>query len=140
MDAQSPLLPTLRAAIDRLIPADDFPSASQADVDGFILALFAGDRREDADQLESGLASLDAEARSEGGKSFAALSNALQDEILDRVERGVTHTAWAYPPMQFFRLLLNVTAEGYFHDPSGGGNRGTISWTMLGYDPGANRP
>jgi gluconate 2-dehydrogenase gamma chain len=47
---------------------------------------------------------------------------------------------WNTPAASFFEMLLNLTAEGYFSDPANGGNRDALSWKMIGYDPGANRP
>jgi hypothetical protein len=137
---QPNLLPTLRAAIDRIIPADEFPSATQSDVDQFIVALLAGDRKNDATFFESGLSSLDAEAKALGDKSFGGSSTEIQDQILKLVERGQTGIKWPISPNQFFDLLLNLTAEGYFSDPGNGGNKDAASWAMVGYDPGANRP
>ena len=131
---------TMRAAIDRIIPEDDFPSASQADVDRFILALLAGDRKGDAEMFEAGLGALDAEAQMDGEKSFADASAAVQDQILERIQQGRTRGEWKTSPAQFFEMLLNLTAEGYFSDPRNGGNRNEVSWAMVGYDPGANRP
>jgi hypothetical protein len=131
---------TLRAAIDRIIPADDFPSASQAGVDHFIVALLAGDRKNDAEVFDAGLAALDAEAQIAEEKSFADCPGTIQDQILERVQQGLTRAQWKAPATQFVDMLLNLTAEGYFSDPANGGNRNAVSWSMVGYDPGANRP
>lgn len=140
MDKLDNRLRTMRAAIDRIIPADDFPSASEAGVDAFIVALLGGDRKDDAPAFGAGLDGLDAEALALGGKCFADCSSTVQDQILKRVEGGSMPTAWPVSPVKFFDLLLNLTAEGYFSDPANGGNRDAVSWKMVGYDPGANRP
>jgi hypothetical protein len=140
VSTDSDKMPTLRAAIDRIIPEDDFPSASQAGVDIYITRLLGGDRKSDALLFFSGVAELDTEAKADGEKSFAECSAAVQDQILERVQAGTTHTAWHVSSIRFFDMLLNLTAEGYFSDPANGGNRDAISWKMVGYDPGANRP
>jgi hypothetical protein len=137
---QNNQLPTLRAAIDRIIPADDFPSATQAGVDRYILAIFDRDRKPDALLFNEGLFALDEEAKIDGAISFDQSSTSIQDQILDRVQQGITRAVWKSSAAAFFDLLLNLTAEGYFSDPANGGNRDAISWKMVGYDPGANRP
>jgi hypothetical protein len=122
---------TLAAAIDRLIPADDWPSATAAGVLRFLQELFDGDRAVDADRLTAGLDALDAGAVAWHGVGFAALDAAAQDAALADAEadpvRGV-----------FFRMLLDVTAEGYYADTAGG--RVPASWAMIGYSAGLNRP
>jgi hypothetical protein len=140
MDSEGDQLRTLRAAIDRIIPADDFPSASQAGVDRFIVALLKGDRKGDAQAFDAGLAGLDAEAQAQCGKTFADCASGVQDEILTRVEAGAPQAQWKTQANRFFEMLLNLTAEGYFSDPANGGNRDALSWKMVGYDPGANEP
>ena len=37
---------------------------------------------------------------------------------------------------EFFELMLQNTMEGFFADPLYGGNRGMVSWKMIGF-PGA---
>ena len=122
---------TLAVAIDRLIPADDWPSATGAGVLRFVQDLFDGDRAIDADRFADGLDRLDADAVARHGVTFAALEDAAQDAILARAEADVERAS-------FFELLLNVTAEGYYADTAGG--RIPPSWEWIGYDPGANRP
>ena len=129
---------TLTAAIDRLIPADDWPSASQAGVGRFLLDLFDTDRSCDADQLIAGLDGLDAESMARFEKAFVDTTPGQQDEILAAVEAAGVRAAWATPPAPFFQLLLNVTSEGYYGDTAN--HHIPPSWKMIGYDIGANRP
>ncbi len=118
---------TLAAAVDRMIPADRWASATGAGVLRFLAELFDGDRAGDAGRLAAGLDGLDADAVGRHARPFADLDGARQDEVLAAAEGG-----------PFFDLLLNVTAEGYYADTAGG--RVPASWGMVGYDPGANRP
>jgi gluconate 2-dehydrogenase gamma chain len=57
---------------------------------------------------------------------------------LKRLEAGGKDLA-GVPGDLFFEHLWEVTLEGYFSDPVYGGNRGLISWRMIGF-PGASRP
>ena len=77
----------------------------------------------------------DAEAAARFGQSFASLTPNYQDEILAAVETGKVAAAWNTSPGEFFRLLVELTAEGYYSDPSSGGNRDRVSWKMVGFDP-----
>jgi gluconate 2-dehydrogenase gamma chain len=54
---------------------------------------------------------------------------------LKRLEAGGKDLA-GVPGDLFFEHLWEVTLEGYFSDPVYGGNRGLISWRMIGF-PGA---
>jgi hypothetical protein len=31
-------------------------------------------------------------------------------------------------------MLVHTTVEGYYSDPQQGGNRGAISWVMIGFE------
>ncbi|WP_367716619.1 gluconate 2-dehydrogenase subunit 3 family protein [Nitratireductor sp. GISD-1A_MAKvit] len=147
------------AAVDRLIPADDFPSASQLGVVDFIDHQLAGSYgRGDIFYLqEPFLEGTDSQgyqsrapswlyrraireiegaiASNHDGKSFAELDEATQDSILTDLENGdlALPTASA---STFFSLLLQNTKEGYFGDPIHGGNRDMEAWRMIGF-PGA---
>jgi hypothetical protein len=111
----------LRAVLDRIIPADEFPGACAAGVDRFVVALWdAGLIREKLEILE-GLRDLDDRA---GGK-FEALSEAGQDRVLEEISDRV-----------WFAKLCELAAEGFYSDPANGANPDAISWTMIGYRPG----
>jgi hypothetical protein len=121
-----PQLAAVMAAIDRIIPEDDFPSASQAGVDRFLLRLLAGDGRRDAEAIRAGLDALNGQARGD----FAGLEISAQDALLAAFEHH------AEPQIrEFFRRLVEMTQEGYYADPENGGNRRAASWKMVGYDP-----
>jgi hypothetical protein len=126
---------TLAAAIDRIIPEDDYLGAFAAEAGDYIERILAGDLKHRASGFAEGLASLDAEANARFGQGFALLTAANQDTILSAVESGVVTTVWQTAPREFFRLLLELTAEGYYSDPGSGGNRGGVSWKMVGFDP-----
>lgn len=134
-----PLPPTslsaLRAALDRIIPRDEFPGATDAGADGYILRQLAGDCVLELPLIRDGLTCLDAEARATGATSFASLGEKEQDALLAAIERGEVRTIWSVAPIAWFARLVELTAEGYYADPGNGGNRGGVAWKMLGYDP-----
>lgn len=114
-------LQELRAVLDRIIPADDFPCATVAGVDRFIVDLWDAGLIEQKEEILRGLADLD---RAAGGL-FQSLSEAEQDRHLHEVSRS----SW-------FSKLCELAAEGYYSDPDNGANPEAISWRMIGYRPG----
>jgi hypothetical protein len=118
---------TLRATIDRIIPADDFPSASQAGGMRFIDRLFRSDLAHRVDELRELLDAIDAAAQTTHRRSFESLNPTEQDALLQAIERSTAgrHFAW----------LVEVVNEGYYADPGNGGNDGAVSWKMVGYEP-----
>jgi len=123
----------LRSAMDRIVPADDFPSASQADVEGYFRRQFGADLQALVSLYSVGLSALDEEARKVSGVGFVELSPSEQDALLEKIERGETQTVWPEAPQVFFQRLVNHVMEGYYADPENGGNRGAVSWKMVGF-------
>jgi hypothetical protein len=129
----APQLATLRALVNRIIPADEFPGGWEGGVEGYLRRQFAGDLRPFGETYRAALDALDAEARAAGGP-FVALSPAEQDRLLARVEQGDVATPWAVDPAAFFRMAVAHVAEGYYSDPGNGGNRNGAAWRMIGFE------
>jgi hypothetical protein len=125
---------TLRALVDRLIPADDFPSGWEAGVGDYLAGQFIGDLRSLLDQYRAGLDALDAEAQAIAGMHFAALEAEAQDALLGRVEAGTVMTPWPIDPAIFFRHAVAHAGEGYYGDPGNGGNRDAVAWRMISFE------
>ncbi len=125
---------TLRALIDRIIPSDDFPGGWEAGVGDYLDRQFAGDLCHLLDMYRSGLDSLEVEARATAGVSFTEFAPDAQDELLHRVELGKLVTDWSVDPAVFFRTAAEHAAEGFYGDPGNGGNRGEVSWRMIGFE------
>lgn len=114
-------LETFRAVLDRIIPRDDFPSATDNGVDRFILALLAAGLIADPEAIRSGLCALDGRTST----AFEALTLDEQDRLLAECDGE----AW-------FGVVCELAAEGFYADPGNGANPGAISWQMIGYRPG----
>lgn len=132
-------LTTLKAALDRIIPADDLgPSANDMGVFVYIDKSFGGLHADALPLYQAGLAALDTAAGSGG---FAGLDAAKQDEILTAAEGGApeaTPTAsrggvTVNVPAGFFAELLAHTREGMFSDPIYGGNVNFQGWDLVSY-------
>ncbi|HEX2856607.1 MAG TPA: GMC family oxidoreductase [Propionibacteriaceae bacterium] len=110
----------LAVAMDAVIPADDFPSATQAGGLRFWQRITESERPEWAERVTGVLDLLD--ARSHG--SFATLDPVARAAVLDDLATD--------PDYAWFSHVVNA---GFYADPANGGNDGAASWRMLGWDP-----
>jgi hypothetical protein len=127
-------LDTLRAAVNRIIPPDEFPGGWEGGVGDYLFQQFQGDLKGVVETYQNGLDALDTEAQAVYGKSFDELGAELQDQLLSQIELGSVNTQWPVDATVFFRMLVNHTIEGFYSDPGNGGNRDTVSWTMIGFE------
>ncbi len=134
MELPENLKQTLRAAVDRIIPADDYPGAWDAGVGNYLEQQFEKDLLPFFADYCAGLASLEAESTARFSLSFNAISDAQKDEILRHVELDEVVTEWTVPPRAFLKLLAETTAEGFYSEPEQGGNRNRVSWAMIGFE------
>ena len=125
---------TLRAAVDRIVPPDDYPSGWQSGVGDYLARQFEGDLRPVLDDYCAGLTALEAESIARFQQSFILLSEQERDTVLRHLESGEVLTSWDVAPAIFFNLLVNTTAEGFYSDPEQGGNRNRVSWIMTGFE------
>jgi gluconate 2-dehydrogenase gamma chain len=115
----------LGAICDEIVPADDFPSASQAGVLHYIDGQLVRHYRRHRDAYTEGLERAAKISRDQFGRELAALDPPQRLEIVSAIEHD-DHT--------FFNLVRNHTMEGYYGSPRHGGNRDAVSWRMLGLD------
>jgi len=125
----------LKAIVNRLIPKDVWPDASEAGVLGYLDRCAKEDAATWQALIEPGLAALDREAVARHSRSFIQLSVHEQDALLHDIE-GAQVQDWPVPVKRFFATLLNRTVEGYYGSPEAGGNDAGKSWDMIGFRPG----
>ena len=125
---------TLRAAIDRIIPPDDYPSAWDAGVGDYLDRQFDRELSTLTEVYCQGLNSLSDEANLRYQRSFEELSDDEKDLMLSQVEQGDVRAPWTVSPQHFFSLLVETTAEGFYSEPEHGGNHGRVSWVMTGFE------
>lgn len=83
--------------------------------------------------LRIGIKAVDAYSKkSFSGKAFAELSQAQQEDLLKSAESGKLVLDDISSKL-FFTNLLNEVRNGYFADPSHGGNKNMGAWKMIGY-------
>ncbi len=124
----------LRAAVNRIIPPDDFPAGWEAGVGDYLFGQFQRDLKDVLPIYRAGLDALDAEARAHQGVRFALADTSTQDTLLTHIEQGQVLTPWRVDPAAFFRMLVEHSMEGYYSDAANSGNHNTISWQMIGFE------
>jgi len=110
-------LRTLHSAVDRMVPADDYPSGSQAGCVDFLLRLIVLESQ--VEFYKRGLDSIE-EAAMSIGQPFSEMPVEDQDQVLYRLERR-------RKTRSFIETLARQTVEGYYSDPENGGNLGCIA-------------
>ena len=116
---------TLTTICDQIVPADDFPSASEAGVLTYIDKQLIRHYRCHRDAYRDGLEQAEAMSRQRFGRDPVDLASSQQVELV----RGLEQQNPA-----FFDLVREHTMEGYYGSPRHGGNRDAVSWRMLGLD------
>ena len=128
--------PSLIALVDCLIPADDFPSGSQADVVHFLQGLFEHELSGRLADLERGLRQLDTETQAVYQRSFSDLEAAAQHDLIAALLSGTAATDWGeLTASDFLDWLIRLSVQGFYGDPGNGGNRDGVAWKMLEYHP-----
>jgi gluconate 2-dehydrogenase gamma chain len=120
---------TTVAACDRILPRDEDPGASDLGVAAYIDHALSTDLARLRDRFRAGLRALDAAAQQRAHVPFSNASATVRDNILDDWQDGSREHA------EFMRILMNLTLEGAFGDPSYGGNRGGRGWALIGFAP-----
>jgi gluconate 2-dehydrogenase gamma chain len=114
---------TVDAICEQLIPADRDAGAKQAGVVNYIDIQLTRPFKRYQRVYRQGIASVDAASRAKFSKTFVELSGGQQAEVLTGIERN---------SKAFFELILLHSRQGFYGDPRHGGNRGRVSWKMLG--------
>lgn len=114
---------TVDAISEQIIPADEFPGASEAGVVRFIDLQLARHYKKHRDAYREGVAGVEAASLERFQKSFADLPPDQQEEVLGVIREK---------DPEFFALIRAHTMQGYYGDPRHGGNRDEVSWKMLG--------
>lgn len=115
----------LSALCDQIIPADDFPSASQAGVVSYIDRQLGRHYRKHQSAYREGLNAIDEMSSKRFGVACADATADQRLQIAIAIEKD---------KRDFFELVRQHTMEGYYGSPRHGGNRDAVSWRMLGLD------
>ncbi len=126
----------LDAIVEQIIPTDDFPGGKWANVSNFIDKQLDSYYRKYQVAYREGLAAFEKTVIDVKGKKFEELPFAEQTVILEKMEAvGFPGEYWKdHPPASFFNMVRDHSLQGFYGSPVHGGNRGYISYQMLGLD------
>ena len=127
-------LNTLKALVNAIIPADDWPNGWQAGVGDYLLRQFERDLTDCLPMYVQWLTALDAEARAFCQRPFAELSLTERTRLLEAIEQGQIKTAWPIDAAAFFQQIVEHCIEGFYSDPGNGGNKNGVAWDMIGFE------
>ena len=116
---------TLTVLCDQIIPADDWPSASQAGVVTFIDRQLTGPYRRHRKAYRQGIEATEKLCHDLFGVELADVSPAHRLEVAKAIEKRTP---------AFFAMVRTHTMQGYYGSPRHGGNKDGVSYRMLGLD------
>jgi len=130
---------TVIALCEQIVPADDFPGATDAGVIHFIDRQL-GERGFYSKELvhyQKGIAALNAGCMKLHGARFEELEFNTQYKLLKKVAMGKLgdKKAWKVADQKkFFKTVLTHTMQGFYGSPRHGGNKNYVSYTMMGIE------
>ncbi|MGC9998931.1 MAG: gluconate 2-dehydrogenase subunit 3 family protein [Bryobacteraceae bacterium] len=124
----------LGALCNQIVPADEFPSAVESGVLVFLDRKLTTSLKEFQPIYRGGLATLDRSCVEAFGAPFEALPAERQNALVALLEtaRPPFHRLRQPSAGEFWRAVNLHTLLGFYGDPRHGGNRGGVSWRMLG--------
>lgn len=124
-----------------LIPADDLPGASQAQVVRYIDLQLTRRFKKLQEAYRRAAEAIDRTALKAHQKAFAELDIEQQSNLLAGIEAGKGDKAiWGQDGGKAaFELVLNHTMQGFFGNPRHGGNRDFASAKLVGVAPVQSR-
>jgi len=124
------------AIVEQIIPTDDFPGGKWANVSNFIDKQLDTYYKRYQPAYREGLAALEKTVIQMKGKKFEELPFVDQTAILEKMETGeFPGDYWKdHSSTDFFEIIRQHTMQGFYGSPLHGGNRGYISYRMIGID------
>jgi len=124
------------ALADQIIPPDEWPGGRESGVTNFIDKQLDTYYRKHQLAYREGLAAFEKTIIQVKGKKFEELPSAEQTAMLEKMEAGeFSGNYWKdHSPANFFDMVRQHSLQGFYGSPVHGGNRGYISYHMLGLD------
>jgi gluconate 2-dehydrogenase gamma chain len=126
----------LDAIVEQIIPTDEFPGGKWANVSNFIDKQLNTYYRKHQLTYREGLAAFEKTVIQMKARKFEELPFAEQTAMLEKMEAGEFYgDYWKdHSPANFFDMIRQHSLQGFYGSPAHGGNRGYISYRMLGLD------
>lgn len=127
---------TITAFAEQIIPADEDPGATDANVVNFIDKQLVNHYIRFQNKYRSGIKALEESARSLHNKLFYELDAKTQIAFMERMEHGeLPDKHWQEINQQsFFNMLLDHSMQGFYGSPRHGGNKNYVSYKMIKLD------
>jgi gluconate 2-dehydrogenase gamma chain len=124
------------AMVEQIIPADQDAGARQAGVVTYIDRQLAGAFRRHQASYRMGIAGVQQTSNIMFGRAFEVLEWPRQTDVLRSLENGeALGTIWETESARsFFELIRDHSMQGFYGSPRHGGNRGFVSFRMIGMD------
>jgi len=121
---------------EQLIPADEDPGATDANVVNFFDKQLIGYYVRYQETYRKGLKSINASSLKMFHKQFTGLDREQQTRFLESMEKDeLPKEDWKEVEQRtFFNLLLDHTMQGFYGSPRHGGNCNYVSYKMLKID------
>ena len=117
----------VEAMAAQIFPTTDTPGAREAQAIIFIDTALTTFAKGQQAVVTAGLTDLNARVTAQGGRSFAALSEAQQIALITAIQTT-----------PFFRAIRDLTIMGMFAAPQHGGNFNKVGWKLIGFDDALN--
>jgi gluconate 2-dehydrogenase gamma chain len=126
----------LDAIVEQIIPTDDFPGARWANVSNFIDKQLDTYYRRYRLEYREGLAAFEKTVIQMKGKKFEEMPFGEQIAMLEKMQAGeFPGDYWkVHSPADLFDMIRQHSLQGFYGSPVHGGNRGFVSYRMLGLD------
>lgn len=134
---------TVEALSAQVIPTDKYPGAKEAGVVNYIDIALAAVYSAQQEMYAQGIQGVDQSAKGMFKKDqFIDLTSQQQIEVMKAMEQDkAPGEVWKELPASsfLFDCLLTHTFEGFYADPSYGGNKNHAGWALVGF-PGPSQP
>ena len=127
---------TVIAFAEQIIPAGEFPGATDANVVNFIDKQLIGPYTRFQEDYTHGLVAIENSAQKMFQKAFADLEWEQQTAFMEHMESGkLPEEFWKeINQRSFFNLMLDHTMQGFYGSPRHGGNKNYVSYKMMRFD------
>jgi gluconate 2-dehydrogenase gamma chain len=124
------------AFAEQIIPAGQYPGATDANVVNFIDKQLIGPYTRYQVEYLSGLVAIENSAQKIFEKLFAELKWEQQTAFMEQMEEGkLPKEFWTdVNQRSFFNLMLDHTMQGFYGSPRHGGNKNYVSYKMMKLD------
>lgn len=124
------------AIAEQIIPGDEDPGATDANVINFIDKQLAGYYSEFQDIYRNGISAVQKSSERLHHKEFQQLQWDIQTNFLQKMSNGeLPQEDWPENKQkEFFEMIRNHTMQGFYGSPRHGGNKYYMSYKMLKFD------